>query len=248
MLASPTTERTLRVDAAPETLVSASEPHGNGQKPLLGSPRTYAAGCALSDIQTGLRRLPCRGGFPQRQGWGLSLPSVRIAPRRQRHSLKLLHDALGRPPGSLSGRSQSVDDLVMFRKSAGLVLAEDSSAVNHHVKNAPGPLDELRLDSNLLGDRLRQTGGLGVVVSLTAVCDGDVHRIFCSSAVSPSSRSRPRPGVQTDSIALAQAIVAPPPPASPPAAYGQSPLELGRGKKDRAEADDWSAPDGPVWR
>jgi hypothetical protein len=65
-----------------------------------------------------------------------------------------------------------------LRKTPRDVLAVDEPAVGLDVKNAAAAFDELSLDSELLVDGVRQTGGLGGVVSLHAVFDGDLHRSF----------------------------------------------------------------------
>ncbi len=66
----------------------------------------------------------------------------------------------------------------MFRKAAGLLLAVDQLAINFDVENAATALDHLDCDAELILDRVRQTGGLGRVVSLYTIFDGNVH---CSS-------------------------------------------------------------------
>jgi hypothetical protein len=55
------------------------------------------------------------------------------------------------------------------------VLAIDQLAVGLHVEDAAGALDQAGFEAQPLLERGRQTGGLGLVVSLTAIRDGDVH-------------------------------------------------------------------------
>ena len=63
----------------------------------------------------------------------------------------------------------------MFRKSAGFLLAVDQLAVDFDVEDAPAALDELGVDAEFGLNGVRQTGGLGSVVSFHAVLDGNVH-------------------------------------------------------------------------
>lgn len=63
----------------------------------------------------------------------------------------------------------------MLRKPANVVLAPDLRAIDVHVEYPAGAFDHLRIDAELILDRLRQTGGRRKVVSLHAVFDADVH-------------------------------------------------------------------------
>ncbi len=63
----------------------------------------------------------------------------------------------------------------MVRKFPGLVLAVDQLAADSDVEDSAGALDQFGVDSELLLDRFRQTGGFRVVVSLHAVLDGHLH-------------------------------------------------------------------------
>ncbi len=63
----------------------------------------------------------------------------------------------------------------MFRKSAGFFLAVDQLAIDFDVEDSPAAFDEFDLNAELSLDRVRQTGGLGRVVSLYAVFNGNVH-------------------------------------------------------------------------
>jgi hypothetical protein len=67
----------------------------------------------------------------------------------------------------------------MLGESAGPVLAPDFGAVHVDVKHAAGPLDQLGVDVECFLDGLRQTGGLGAVVSLYTVLDTHFH--LCAS-------------------------------------------------------------------
>jgi ABC-type phosphate/phosphonate transport system ATPase subunit len=70
---------------------------------------------------------------------------------------------------------------VIFREAPGIVLAVDEPAVRLDVENAAGTLDELRVEAVFALDGGRQTGGPGVVVSLHAIRDADLHGGRCLS-------------------------------------------------------------------
>ncbi len=63
----------------------------------------------------------------------------------------------------------------MFRESAGFLLAVDQLAVDGDIEDAAATIDELDVSTELGLDGVRQTGGLGSVVSFHAVFDGNVH-------------------------------------------------------------------------
>ncbi len=80
--------------------------------------------------------------------------------------------------GALIRGSKSADAVQhfrMFRESAGFLLAIDQLAIDFDVEDAPAALDEFGVDVELGLDRIRQTGGLGRVVSLYAIFNGNVH-------------------------------------------------------------------------
>ncbi len=72
--------------------------------------------------------------------------------------------------------AEKVQNLLLLRKAAGVVLAEHELAVLLHVENPTAAGDELRLDAQAFPDRGRQTGGAGQIVSLVAVGDAYLHR------------------------------------------------------------------------
>lgn len=83
----------------------------------------------------------------------------------------------------LGCRLQAIDDVVVrLRETAGLVLAVEQLSIAPDVENAAGAFDEHSLHTDLVFDQCRQTGGFGVVVSNTAIRDGDFHT-FSSSRV-----------------------------------------------------------------
>jgi ABC-type phosphonate transport system ATPase subunit len=76
---------------------------------------------------------------------------------------------------------QRVQNLVVFREAPGLVFAVDEPAIGLDVEDAASTLDELCVEAVFALDGGRQTGGPGVVVSLHAVRDADLHGGRCLS-------------------------------------------------------------------
>jgi len=72
-------------------------------------------------------------------------------------------------------RPQLVEDLLLGRETPLVVLREDALVVDGHIEDAAASADDLTIDSELLLDLSRQTGGSGEVVSDSAVVDPDVH-------------------------------------------------------------------------
>ena len=71
---------------------------------------------------------------------------------------------------------QGLQDLGLFRKSHRLLLGEERFPVGRHLENAVAPRDQFDGALELLLDRRRQPGGLGEVVSDSAICNRDLHR------------------------------------------------------------------------
>ena len=69
----------------------------------------------------------------------------------------------------------------MLRETAYFLLVPYLFAVDVHVEYAATSLDHFGLYAELALDRLRQTGARGIVVSLHAVFDTDVHQTFAPS-------------------------------------------------------------------
>lgn len=65
--------------------------------------------------------------------------------------------------------------LVVLRETADVVFTPDLRPVDVHVEHPAGAFDQTGVNVELFLDRLRQTGGRRLVVSLDAVFDGDVH-------------------------------------------------------------------------
>ena len=75
----------------------------------------------------------------------------------------------------LGHRAQLPNNLVVFREPAGLVFAEDQLAVDLDVEDPAASGNEFGLDTIFDLDRIRQTGGVGEIVSFVAIGDGNVH-------------------------------------------------------------------------
>lgn len=63
-------------------------------------------------------------------------------------------------------------------EAAHVMLAPDLLPVDVNVEHAAGAFDQLGIHAELFLNRSRQTGGLGKVVSLRAVFDGDGHSVI----------------------------------------------------------------------
>src|ERR1041384_272317 len=76
-------------------------------------------------------------------------------------------------------RPDQPQHLPRLRVASDLFLGKHQLAVNRHVEDAAGGLDQLDLDAGNLPAKLRrQTGGAGLVVSNDAILDVDLHRSF----------------------------------------------------------------------
>ena len=71
--------------------------------------------------------------------------------------------------------SNLVEHFVVFGEAPDLLLVPNLRAVDVNVENAARPFDQLRLHLELVFDRIRQTGGCGEIISLSAIFDGDLH-------------------------------------------------------------------------
>jgi len=67
---------------------------------------------------------------------------------------------------------ESCLDLAGLREAAQRALGEDRLAVELDLEDPAFPFDQLGFEVQLLADRVRQTGGTGVVVSRNTVFDG----------------------------------------------------------------------------
>ena len=63
----------------------------------------------------------------------------------------------------------------MLREAIFVVFGEDQVTIDDDVKDPARAFDEVGLDAERAFDCLRQTGGLGQVVSHPAVLDADLH-------------------------------------------------------------------------
>lgn len=87
---------------------------------------------------------------------------------------------------------QLLQNLFVGWEAVGFMLRVDVTAVDFDVENATLALDEFGFDAGCLLDRVRQTGGLGSVISLHTVRYGNVHRF------SFISERRKRAGVEQE--------------------------------------------------
>ena len=71
--------------------------------------------------------------------------------------------------------SNLVENLLIFGEPSYVLLAPDLLPIHVYVEHAAGAFDEFSIDAVDLLDRSRQTGGLGQIVSLRAIFDGDGH-------------------------------------------------------------------------
>jgi len=76
-----------------------------------------------------------------------------------------------------SVRSEVMQDFAVLGESADLMLAEDQSAVDFDIEDAPGAFDQLGFQACGFPDCSRQTDGFRGVVSHDAVGDADLHRL-----------------------------------------------------------------------
>lgn len=71
--------------------------------------------------------------------------------------------------------TQLTQDFFVGRKSICLMFGVDQVPIDDNVEDSAAALDQFRLDTRCLLNRIRQTGGLRGVVSLHAVSDADLH-------------------------------------------------------------------------
>ena len=71
-----------------------------------------------------------------------------------------------------------VQHLVVFGEPPGLVFTVNQVTVGADVKDAAPTFDQLAIDAELVFDRIRQTGGLRVIVSFYTILDRDSHRLL----------------------------------------------------------------------
>ncbi len=93
-------------------------------------------------------------------------------------------------------RADGVQHFLVLWKPAGFLLAVDQLAVDLDIEDAAAALDQLAFDAELALDRIRQTGGLGLVVSFHAVLNRNVHFVsssFRGRVVRALPRSAARP-------------------------------------------------------
>jgi hypothetical protein len=96
---------------------------------------------------------------------------------------------------STGERFHLVDDFVVLGKSTDVKLVPDLLTIDMDVEHAARSFDQLGVHGVFRLDRFRQTGGLGIVVSLHAVLDADLHgySLFLSNVISRYSLALARP-------------------------------------------------------
>ena len=67
------------------------------------------------------------------------------------------------------------DDFIVFRKNSGVVLRVNLLAIGDDIEDASATFDQLALDTCRCSHCVRQTDGIGRVISLDAVRNGNVH-------------------------------------------------------------------------
>ncbi len=77
-----------------------------------------------------------------------------------------------------SHSSELREDFLVRGKSTRLVLRVDSFPIDNNIKNAAPALDQFAIDRKLRLYCIRQTGGLGCIVSLHAVRNRNLHFLF----------------------------------------------------------------------
>ncbi len=115
-------------------------------------------------------------------------PSPRVAPGRGRAATMSRAPATDMPsswraliylneirPFALSRSLELLQNLPMFRESAAAMLAPQQRSVVLHVEDAAASGNQLTVEAGFLPDLGRQTGGPGIVVSLVAIGDLDLH-------------------------------------------------------------------------
>jgi len=70
---------------------------------------------------------------------------------------------------------QELENLLIFRKLTALLLGEERFAVRNDLENTAVATNQLGLDTELLSQGGRQTGGPWQVVSMPAIFDRYLH-------------------------------------------------------------------------
>lgn len=72
-------------------------------------------------------------------------------------------------------RHQQIDELVIVGECSGFIFGIHEFAINHNVEDSPSIRNKPRFNTQRLFDFGSQTGRLRLVVSLSAVCDRNIH-------------------------------------------------------------------------
>jgi hypothetical protein len=84
-------------------------------------------------------------------------------------------------------------DVIIRRKLPRFVLGIDRVPVHGDVKNAAASRDQLGLEARRLPNRVRQTGGFRLVVSLRAIGDRYLHLVVLLTPIVAGARCASRP-------------------------------------------------------
>ena len=72
---------------------------------------------------------------------------------------------------------ERVDDRVLAREPAGLMLGVDRRPIDDHIEDAAASADQLGVEAERLSNLGRQTGGPREIVSDAAVVNLDLHSL-----------------------------------------------------------------------
>jgi hypothetical protein len=81
--------------------------------------------------------------------------------------------------------AQTLNNFLVFGEATGLIFRKDELPIRNNIKDAVVPLDQLRFDTEFIGDSGRQTGGLWKIVSGYAIGNRNFHIFypsFCMAA------------------------------------------------------------------
>jgi hypothetical protein len=90
-------------------------------------------------------------------------------------------------------RLQLLDNLLVLGKPMLRVLRKNRSAIDDDVERAAVARRERRFEGQLAGNRGRQTGSLGTVVSPDAVSNDDAHPVIITATSAAGHRSTASP-------------------------------------------------------
>ena len=86
--------------------------------------------------------------------------------------------AMNLPEGLWWSVSQNFADLIVRGKPTRLMFAVDQFTIDFHIEYPTWPFDQLRFCFKLTFNCIRQTSGLGKIVSRDAIGNADFHEMF----------------------------------------------------------------------